>query len=256
MLALGLAAGLPPKKILDLYETRGAFVFADSFVDNIFDLGNAIGAEYGNANLKEALAAILGEQKLDDLPRKVLISSFDLDNEATSTGAIRTWKPQFFQNFPGPDSDGDQLLDDVAVRTSAAPSYFPVYQGFIDGGVVANNPSMCALAQALDQDTGQQSLENVVLLSISTGRNPVHLAGQSMDWGWVQWALEQRIINIMLEGNVGLADYQCERVLGDRYHRLDPVLPEPISLDDVGQVQRLKQIASEVDLTQTLGWMS
>ena len=53
----------------------------------------------------------------------------------------RAWKAKFFHNYAGSDSDQGELAVDVALRTSAAPTYFPSYQGFIDGGVVANNPA-------------------------------------------------------------------------------------------------------------------
>lgn len=32
------------------------------------------------------------------------------------------------------------------MASTAAPTYFSVYRGFTDGGVIANSPSMCALA--------------------------------------------------------------------------------------------------------------
>jgi patatin-like phospholipase/acyl hydrolase len=255
VLALGLAAGFSPSEGRKLYEEKGAFVFADSVWDDLLDLGTAMGAQYSNDNLKKVLLEQFGDQTLGDLPKKVLISSFDLDNEAIWPGAVRTWKPKFFHNYPGPDSDADQRVVDVALRTSAAPVYFPIYQGYIDGGVVANNPSMCALAQALDKGTGRQRVEDVVLLSVSTGRNPQFLDVGHADWGWTQWVVDLRLINVMLGGNVGLADYQCQRVLGERYHRLDPVLPEAIDLDDVKQIPRLKELAMQADLARTLVWL-
>ena len=48
----------------------------------------------------------------------------------------RMWKPKFFHNFEGEDSDGHLGVVDVALSTSAAPTYFPSYGGYIDGGVV------------------------------------------------------------------------------------------------------------------------
>jgi patatin-like phospholipase/acyl hydrolase len=255
LLALGLAAGLSPSQGRELYEEKGALVFADSLWDDIRDLGNAVGAQYSNKNLKQALTEEFGDQTLGDLPKKVLISSFDLDNQAGEPGAVRTWKPKFFHNYPGPDADADQRVVDVALRTSAAPVYFPVYQGYIDGGVMAGNPSMCALAQALHPGTGGQRLEDVALLSLSTGRNPCFLEAGDADWGWVQWAVDLRIIGVMLDGSGGLADYQCRQVMGDRYHRLDPLLPRDISLDAVDQIPLLKEVASRVDLGATLAWL-
>jgi uncharacterized protein len=39
LLALGLAGGLPPRKIRELYQALGERVFADTLRDNIKDLG-------------------------------------------------------------------------------------------------------------------------------------------------------------------------------------------------------------------------
>jgi patatin-like phospholipase/acyl hydrolase len=253
VLALGFAAGRTPTQARELYEQRGPRVFADSALDDLRDVGNAIGAQYSLDGLIQELDQIFGNMLLGELPKKVLISSFDLDNEPKTPYKRRTWKPKFFHNFPGPDSDGHERVVDVAVRTSAAPSYFPLYQGYIDGGLVASNPSMCAMAQALDPGTGGQRLTDLALLSLSTGRYARYLTRQDGDWGWVQWA--RPVIDLVLEGMSDVADYQCARVLGRRYHRLDPDLPDPISLDDLQRIPDLLEIAETVDLSKTLEWL-
>lgn len=253
ILALGLAAGRAPSVAREVYEKQGHVVFADTPLDNLANLGHAIGAQYSAAPLKRLLTEQFGDMRLGDLPRKVLIAAFDLDNGPDLPPPLRTWKPKFFHNFAGPDSDGDQRVVDVALRTSAAPSYFPIYQGYVDGGVVAGNPSMAALAQALEPTTGGQALADVSLLSIGTGRNARHLAAQSNDWGWVQWA--PHIIEIVLDGTSGVADYECRQLLGQRYHRLNPLLPERINLDDVEKIPRLAEIAARVSLDATIDWL-
>lgn len=252
ILALGLAAGRSPTEARLIYEQQGKVVFADSALDNLRDLGHALGAQYSNVNLKRVLAEQFGDMRLGDLKRRVVIAAFDLDNGAKQA-PLRTWKAKFFHNFPGPDSDANERVVDVALRTSAAPSYFPVYQGYVDGGVVANNPSMAALAQALEPTTGKQRLERVSLLSVGTGRNAQFLTTEDADWGWAQWA--PRIIAIVLDGASGVADYECRQLLGQRYHRLNPLLPERIDLDDVDKLPRLKEIAARVVLDATLDWL-
>lgn len=52
------------------------------------------------------------------------------------------------------------------MASTAAPTYFPVYNGFTDGGVIANNPSMCALAQAINVKYGNADVHDIVLLSV------------------------------------------------------------------------------------------
>lgn len=252
ILSLGLAAGYTPADLIELYTGHGPQVFADSFLDDFVDMGRLVGAEYSLDHLETLLYERFGGMTLAEMPHRVLISSFDLDNGATQPGR-RSWKPKFFHNFPGDDSDGDQEVVDVALRTSAAPTYFPVHQGFIDGGVIANNPSTCALAQALNPETGGQTVDQVALLSLGTGRNPKYLEAESADWGLAQWA--PHLVSLMLEGSVDNADYQCRQILGGRYMRINPLLPQPIDLDGVDQIPLLRQIGEQEDLSQALAWL-
>ncbi len=251
LLALGFAAGKSPSEARQLYEIYGAEVFRDSWMDNVRDLGSLIGAQYDLEPLRQVLKDQFGERTLGSLEKRVLISAFDLDNEKPLP--LRSWKAKFFHNFPGPDSDADQKIVDVALYTAAAPTYFPVVDGYIDGGVVAGNPSVCALAQALHPATGGQKLEDVVVLSLGTGRNPRFLEIRNADWGLAQWA--PHLINLMLEGSSGLADYQCRQFLGPRYLRLDPLLSEAVSMDQVDKIPLLQEIASQVNLDEALRWV-
>ncbi|MFM8320561.1 MAG: patatin-like phospholipase family protein [Chloroflexota bacterium] len=253
LLALGLAAGKTPAAIRRLYETQGRQVFADSLFDDVRDLGHLIGAQYSLAPLKDALTELFGDLTLADLPRRVLISAFDLDNRPADPRQYRSWKAKFFHNFPGAESDGAARVVDVALYTAAAPTYFPTYQGFIDGGVVAGNPSVCALAQALHPGTGGQKLEDIALLSLGTGHNPKHLELEDADWGLAQWAAH--LVTLMLEGSTGLADYQCRQFLADAYFRLNPRLPYEIDMDCVDEVPLMAELARQCDLDDVLDWL-
>ncbi len=253
ILALGLASGMTPAAARELYERLGEHVFQDSFWDNLHDLGQATGAQYSNTYIKEELTKQFGSMTLSDLGKKVIISSFDLDNEEISFGKVRSWKPKFFHNYPGEDSDGHERVVDVALRTSAAPTYFPVYHGYVDGGVISNNPSMCALAQALQPDTGNQRLRDIRLMSLGTGVNPKYLTVVDDDWGFVHWA--PHVISLMMEGSMGLADYQCRQLLHERYLRVNPILPIPIGLDGLAEVPIMKSLAAQFDLEEARNWL-
>jgi patatin-like phospholipase/acyl hydrolase len=255
LLALGLATGLDLQRIRDLYENRGQAIFDDSWLDNLVDLGTIIGAQYGIQNLTRELRRILGQTTLGQLRKRVLIAAFDLDNEA-SDPARRTWKPKLFHNFPGPDSDSSLLAYKVGLYTAAAPTYFPSADGYIDGGVYASNPSMCALAQSQDSRfAGQPSLSDVVLLSLGTGTSLTYVQGRNLNWGYAQWA--KALVNLMLDGTAGIADYQCKQILGQRYHRLAPVFPPGVSIpmDAVKRVPDMVQFAGTVDLSATVQWL-
>jgi len=251
IIALGLAAGLTPKTLAELYSVRGKEVFQDSVFDNVLDLGNAIGAQYDNTNLKRLLTERLGKRTLDHL-RPVLVSSFDLDSEKDMPDMPRAWKPKFFHNFPGDDSDGKELAVDVALRTSAAPTFFPTYQGYIDGGVAANNPAMCAVAQALRQGV---PLNDIVVLSLGCGQTRMYLdlGGKDVKWGWTQWA--KPLASFFIAANVGVAHYQCKQVLGARYKRVNPDIEEAVALDDVSKVPVLQRVAERFKFDSVSDWL-
>jgi patatin-like phospholipase/acyl hydrolase len=251
LLALGLASGMRPTEMIQLYERLGPVVFSDTIFDDIHDLGKLLGAEYQLGPFKSELIKRFGNMTLNQLKKKVLISTFDLDNRALEGG--RSWKAKFFHNFPGKDSDGDEHLVDVAIRTSAAPTYFPIYQGFIDGGVIANNPSVCAIAQALNPDFNNAHIEDLRLLSLGTGKNPKYIASQNGDWGIIEWA--PYIVEIMLEGNNQLADYQCRQILNEKYLRINLLLPEPIGMDRIDRIATLKRVARQYDLNEKIKWL-
>jgi uncharacterized protein len=257
ILALGLAAGLTPALIRDLYVTNGKLIFDSSWARDVYELGGLSGSKYDNANLKQILQETFGALKLSDLKPRVLIASFSLDNQAADP-LSRTWNPKFFHNFPGTDSDGDSLVVDVAMSTSAAPTYFPSYGVFIDGGVIANNPSMAAIAQALDvrNPAGERAtLDEIKLLSVGTGASLQYIAGQDHDWGDAQWI--KPILNVMMDGSVGVSDFECRQLLGDRYCRVEPVFPPSKSfpMDDVTKIVDLMDLARSYDLGGAVAWL-
>lgn len=255
IIALGLAAGKSPAEITELYRERGGEIFDDSLWDDLIDLGSAVGADYSLTGLRRELKRVFtGDLTLGDLDKRVLITSFDLDCPAAG-GRPRMWKPKFFHNFPGDDSDAGEPVVDVALRTSAAPTYFPSHQGYIDGGIVANNPSVAAVAQALDARAAGRQLSDLLLLSISTGTEPKYIRGQRVNWGWGQWA--RPLVDIMIYGMAGVADFQCRQILGDRYFRVDTHFDRGVYLDDVSprNLDYLESRADDLDLDGVLGWL-
>lgn len=255
LIALGLAAGVSLGRLAKLYEKRGKVIFKDTRIDDLLDLGKTVGADYNTDGLRDELDAVFGDTKLKDLDTKVLITAFDLDNEDPKPSR-RSWKPKLFHNYPGPDSDGEMLARDVGLYTAAAPTYFPVVDGFIDGGVFAANPSMCALAQALDKGSNAaSSLSEVVLLSFGTGTSLKYIEKKDADWGLLQWA--RPLIDLMLDGTAGIADYQCEQLLGKQYHRLAPLFPAGtrVDMDAVDKIPFMLNFANKVGIRSTTRWI-
>lgn len=255
LLALGIAKPMDLHIIRSLYETKGQIIFDESWLRDLRDLGGIIGAKYDIGNLETELEAILGGTTLAQLSKKVLITAFDLDNGAADERQ-RTWKPKLFHNFPGPDSDGSELAYKVGAYTAAAPTYFPSVDGYVDGGVFASNPSMCALAQTQDPRIGERpAVKDVVLFSLGTGTSLTYITGESLDWGYAQWA--KPLVNLMLDGVAGIADYQCRQLLGSAYHRLAPIFPPPtnIPMDAVDRIPEMVAFAEQVALGLTIEWL-
>jgi patatin-like phospholipase/acyl hydrolase len=257
IIALGLAAGKTVDELISLYLDNGEKIFDDSWFDNIVDLGKIGGADYSQDNLENILEKIFGPLKLDGLAKKVLIPSFDLDNENEDPNK-RTWKPIFFHNFPGEDSDGDRAVVDIALCTSAAPTFFPSHNGYVDGGVVANNPSMAALTQTQDpraELNPRPALGDVRMLSLGTGTVLSYIKGKRQNWGYAQWT--KPLINLLLDASMGIADYQCRQIMRQNYHRLAPVFPPKVNImmDEWKRSKELIDFGAAVDVAPTVQWL-
>lgn len=280
IVALALACGGEPDDIIKMWEQQVAVVFQESWSSRITTLDNFIGAAYGTDDLKKMLEGQLGNRKLRDLEKKMLVPSFNLDptrknvpteytvignsGDATTTNSHLTnampsdhskrtrWQPEFFHNFSN-SPNLDESLVDICLRSAAAPTYFPINDGYVDGGTYANNPSMAAIATAL---AGGVKLEDIVVFSISTGSNPKVIPKSAYgngNWGMYEWA--PHIIQLLLDSNTESINYQCRCFLAHRYFRLDPLLPSEIGLDDPSAIPALEKLANDLDLCHTVAWL-
>jgi patatin-like phospholipase/acyl hydrolase len=245
VLAAGFAYGFKPRFMRQMYRGFGEVVFKDSYLDNLLDLGMLLGANYSLDRLKALLERVVGDTTLGELEKNVLITTFDLKDETRNPPR---WKPKFFHNYTEQSDDNDQRLIDVVLSSVAAPVYFPIYKGYIDGGVVTNNPSTCALAQAY-----HEGFREVRLLSLGTGTNPRWVEEKDADWGVIQWGF--KLVNIVMDGVNDVADYQCRQILKEDYFRMQPVLRKIISMDAWQSIGDLISVADAIDLEPLLAWI-
>ena len=258
ILALALAAGFPPSKIINLYEENADVIFKKDFFRRVVSLGKLVGAEYDNLNLHNQLTKLFGGLRLADLEKRVAIPTFLLDTKDKYPS--RGYAPKIFHNYPGIGSDGDAFVTDVALYTTAAPTYFPTVDGYIDGGVVANNPSMVALAQALDMrcqipsEPGRE-LSDLVMLSIGTGTNLTYISGDRLDWGVAEWA--RPLLEILMDGVAEIADFQCRQLLGDKFQRLQVVFGqnEKLALDGIDDLSHMITYGRVAPIEDTANWI-
>ncbi len=251
VVALSLASGINADTLVEFYSRenlRSAFSGARR---------NWFRPKFKNKNFKNLLEShFSGNQALKDLTRhRVMVTTFQLyDHEEND------WYPHFIHNYPDDPKYLDELVVDCALRSAAAPTIFPSHQGFIDGGMIANNPSTPAIAVALRHEPNL-ALSDICLLSVGTGLSPTIVKTDTAHWGVVQWMLNpchtpaEPLLNILFDGVVNADHFMSKQLLGDRYCRLNPPLVKQTSLDDWKAVPQLIQTANNFDLGKTIDWV-
>jgi uncharacterized protein len=157
-------------------------------------------------------------------------------------------KPQMFKTAHDPrlTKDGRLRLVDVALATSAAPTYFPRHamdeQQFVDGGLVANAPGLIALHEAeiyLDLPPAQTRMLSIGTLSVSTEAKPTsNNEGGAVDWGAGSFlktvGLTERLFNLTISANEHMVDFMLRHRLGERYRIVNELVSEPAQAALIG----------------------
>lgn len=254
MMALGLAAAKTPAEMVEVYSQENMKLIFSRPRLPIFR------PKYNNENLIAVLRRYFSEDmRMKDLPKRAMISAFQLDDRSE-----HDWSPVFFHNYPPYETKvragWEELVIDVALRSSACPTVFPSHQGYIDGGVMANNPGTAAISVALGHYGDALNLNDVRLLSLGTGLFPTLIKNNTTSWGVFQWMFSPfppsaAILQILLDGVSEADSIMCGQMLGYRYHRLNPLLPSQMPLDDWRLVPDLVKIAQDFDLQPALDWL-
>lgn len=240
ILALGLTkpdAKLNPQfkavDLLALYEERGAAIFHKASWKKYLPVGNIFEEKYAVAGIESVLDEYFGDTHLKRALTNVIITSYEIERRF----------PFFFRSErASQDSHHDFPMKIVARATSAAPTYFEParveteglagYYALVDGGVYANNPSLCAIVEAQRLFGSEECL----MLSIGTGAltRPLPYL-KARKWGVAQWA--KPVLDMTFDGVSSTTDFYFRQTLprGEdrlrRYFRLQPVLDQ--SLQDL-----------------------
>ncbi len=233
------AAGIQAQHVADLYRQRGRQIFSRSWGHRLATGWGLWGPQYGAAGIEAALAGVFGDRRLSDCGTDLLVPAYDIEAR-TST---------LFKSAKAVDARRDFYLRDVCRATSAAPTYFPPARitslsgetaVCVDGGIYANNPTSCALAQAVK--AGRQ--DGVVMVSLGTGAlSRPYLYADARRWGAAKWL--RPLLDCMFDGQSDTAAHQCQALLGDRFVRLQPALPRDLPMDDASDaaIETLEAVA-------------
>lgn len=236
---------------LRLYEREGPVIFQQTIWQTLSTLANLIDEKYPSAPTEGVLERYFGDARLSDAVTDVLITAYDIERRI----------PWFFRSVRAltlPDYDFPMRF--VARATSAAPTYFETarvdnedgsdYYALIDGGVFANNPTMCALVDAMRHYPGY---DDYLVVSLGTGQFTRRIPyEQAKDWGLVGWV--RPVIDILMHGVNETVDYQVQSLLPitedgtQRYYRLQVKLdPDTDKLDNAspGNLRALRLLAED-----------
>ena len=245
LLILGLASGHSAEYLLTLLQRRGPDVFKKRWI-----LGGYARARHANTNLKRVLDEVFGELLLGELSVPVIIPALD-----ASTGKAVVLKTPHHQDFK---YDHLWRVADVALATSAAPVYFPIFKNpsnerlFVDGGLVANAPGHFAFHEATHFFGIKPELVRVLSVgTASVGRN-VRASGpwyakaarmvpgmrtligaDTFDKGILDW--RTRLFDITISAQESVTDYMLRHVLAkENYAHIDSKI----------DVERAKDVAA------------
>ncbi|XP_076459319.1 85/88 kDa calcium-independent phospholipase A2-like [Babylonia areolata] len=178
ILALGIGKGFPLSYIKGLYVRMKDEVFKGS-------------RPYNSALFEAMLKREFGETSVmsDIKSPKVMVTATLADKYPAALHIFRNYE----QPFEEPHSDSDdskrfplvtppdeQLIWETARSTGAAPTYFRAFGRFMDGGLMANNPTLDMITEVHEYNvglrlTGQDEKVKPLgcVVSLGTGRIPV-----------------------------------------------------------------------------------
>jgi patatin-like phospholipase/acyl hydrolase len=234
LIALALGAGLSPAQVVSFYVTHGPSIFPSGRSRTVRQW---VRSKHSSAPLRRALQEVLGDRRLADSHKRLVIPAYSLDEDD-----VYLFKTPHHPRF---HRDGREAMVDVALATTAAPTYLPAARlrnhRLVDGGVWANNPTLVAVIEALTVLGAAPSECSVLSLGTT---EPVSRVGRRVDCGGlVQWARPSSRLFLRAQAISSL--HMAEHLLGrDRVTRIDPVVPDGLfHLDrlDAGAIRGLAE---------------
>ena len=226
LITAGLAAGRSASDMIDLYDRFVRLIFERDWIAIVFKYG--LRYLYDKTEMRRLLMDFVGERKLSDLDKIILLTVKDMARAETI----------FFVNRgPGAAATAHASLLTVAEASASAPIYFqPVGDG-VDGGVGSyGNACYVATVEALHY-LGEPGWEagNILHVSLGTGQGVNRLARGEVQrwlpWQWPLWVVDE-LLEEAADNNVRLT----LRHFGDQidFRRYQVSLFDDVVRDELG----------------------
>lgn len=223
IIALGLGLGKSASSIEKMFRDHGEAIFPKGERPKWFwkrwqyFLHEVARPKYDGTVLRAKIEEVLGkDSRLGDARTRILIPSINM-----TKGSM-----QIFKTAHNPKLFNDYKLSavDIAMATSAAPLYFPMAQvgngNFVDGGIVANAPDLCAVHEAVNF-IGQK-IDDISVLSIGTTTGKFSLPSSlGKSFGKKQWLENNRLVSTVMSSQQQMVDFMLRHQLQSRYVRFD-----------------------------------
>jgi patatin-like phospholipase/acyl hydrolase len=219
---------------VELYLKYGGDIFQTSAFNKKRGKYGLIDEVYNSAPLEKKLKEYFGDIKLNELLKPCLIPTYETDLRQT----------YFFGQHKAQDDPPSRnyLLRDVCRATAAAPSYFEaahiksegqITHSFIDGGIFANNPSLCAYAEVRGS-CDDPTAKDMYLVSIGTGSTKRSYDFNAIKDKWAM-AIIQPLIDMMMSGVAETTHFELIKIFEAVKNRENYIRIEPASLNSVNE---------------------
>lgn len=235
IIALGLGLGLRPREIVEFYADLGHDVFRSR--PGLGSARRLLRAKYRPEPLSAALTRVFGDRTFGESTKRLVITSYNLG--ADDVYLFRTAHHQRLRR------DWRERAVDVAMATSAAPTYLPGFPlsgtRLVDGGLWANNPAMVAVVEAVG--TCGIPLAGLRVFSLGTTVDVRHRSRRLDRGGVLPWA--GAAVDVILRAQSISANNQVYHLLPpERLLRLNPVVAAGLFALDKANVGDLIGVAA------------
>ena len=128
---------------------------------------------YSSDAMEKTLKETLGDAKMDSIQNpRIIITTVLGDLDPPTLRLMCNYGDA--SDHPGPKGPSEMEVWEAGRASSAAPMYFEPFEGkWIDGGVMANNPTLTALTEITNQgEKEHKSVKIGLVLSVGTGIPP------------------------------------------------------------------------------------